>query len=160
MKQTLFVALGANLDNPKQKITDAIKCISQLDNFLLIKSSSLYLSAPMGPQDQSPFINAVVKLSTTDSPIDCLDKMQAIEADFGRIRKKQRWGPRTLDLDLLLYNEQIIDTDRLTIPHYGMQQRSFVIIPLAEIEPKLILPNGRSIAELSRLLGEQGIKKL
>ena len=96
----------------------------------------------MGPQDQPDYINAVVKIQTRLTPIQLLDCTQAIELEQGRVRKDERWGPRTLDLDIILYGNEVIDSERLTIPHYGMKEREFVLYPLAEIAPSITLRVG------------------
>ncbi|MCB1756273.1 MAG: 2-amino-4-hydroxy-6-hydroxymethyldihydropteridine diphosphokinase, partial [Gammaproteobacteria bacterium] len=101
---------------------------------------SLYRSSPMGPADQPDFINAVVKAVTGFSALDLLDRLQAIEQQMGRVRDGQRWGPRVIDLDLLLFGSETIATPRLTVPHYGLAERAFVLVPLAEINPGLMIP--------------------
>ena len=160
MKVKTYIGLGANLADPKKQITQALEMLSQLKNSKLALYSSLYLSPPMGPQDQDHYINAVAKIVTELSPIELLDELQLIEKEQGRVRKKEQWGPRTLDLDLLLYSDKIINEPRLTVPHYGMKERAFVLVPLAEIEPQLTLPDGSNISVLIEKIGHQGIKKL
>ena len=100
----------------------------------------------MGPQDQPPFINAVAKVHTRLAPLELLDKLQAIEKQQGRVRK-ERWGERTIDLDIVLYDHTIMQTERLTLPHYGAKERDFVLLPLAEISPTLVFPDGDTINE-------------
>ncbi|MEE9451383.1 MAG: 2-amino-4-hydroxy-6-hydroxymethyldihydropteridine diphosphokinase, partial [Gammaproteobacteria bacterium] len=111
----------------------------------VIKSSRLYQSPPLGPQDQPDFINAVVKIHTSTLPHDLLNLLLAIENKHGRIRQ-QHWGARTLDLDILLYGDQCINDPNLTIPHPEMLKRHFVLAPLREIEPDLVLPDGKKLA--------------
>jgi len=108
----------------------------------------LYCSKPMGPSDQPHYINAVAKIETDLAPLLLLDTLQQIELEKGRVRKAQRWGPRTLDLDILLYGDEQIVSERLTVPHYGMKQREFVLYPLAQIEPMLSMPDGKTISDL------------
>lgn len=144
----VFVALGANLTEPRVQILRAIKALQQLPASELVSCSPLYSSAPMGPQDQPDYINAVARLNTSLPPHALLDELQRIELEQGRERKDERWGPRTLDLDLLLYGQQIIQDERLTVPHYGMTQRAFVLVPLFDIAPQLALPDGRQLAGL------------
>ena len=103
----------------------------------------------MGPQDQADYINAVARLQTSLAPHALLDELQRIELEQGRVRKDERWGPRTLDLDILLFGQQVIDGERLTIPHYGMKQRAFVLVPLFDLAPDLTLPDGNQLAELA-----------
>lgn len=144
----VFIALGANLAEPRSQILKAIEALQHLPESELLSCSPLYSSSPMGPQDQPDYINAVVRLKTSLQPHVLLDAMQRIELEQGRVRKDERWGPRTLDLDLLLYGQQIIQDERLTVPHYGMTQRAFVLVPLFDIAPALTLPDGRQLAEL------------
>ena len=153
-----YLGLGSNLANPEQQIHDAIDAFEQLPHVTVLKVSQLYYSRPMGPQDQPDFMNAVISVETELAPIDLLDTLQNIEHEAGRIRKDDRWGPRVLDLDILLYGERIINTERLTVPHYGMKTREFVLIPLAEIAPSLILPDGSSVQELSKNIPNNQLK--
>lgn len=129
----VFVGLGSNLSDPVHQVRTALVALAQIPDSRLVEASSLYRSDPMGPQDQNDYINAVAQLSTNLTPIELLDQLQAIEQVHGRERKNERWGPRTLDLDLLLYSDQIIDIPRLQVPHYGLARRSFVLLPLKEI---------------------------
>ena len=145
---TAYIALGSNLNTPVEQLHAALKAISQLPNTHLVTTSSFYKSKPLGPQDQPDYLNAAVEISTALSPLALLDELQRIENGQGRVRLR-RWGERTLDLDILLYGDEIIQTERLTVPHYDMHNREFVIVPLAEIAPNLILPNGQKLAELA-----------
>ena len=138
--QTVYIGLGSNLENPAQQITKALEAIQEIPNTQLIKHSSLYCGKPVGPQDQPDFTNAVAELSTTLSPLALLSQLQKIENEHGRVRERH-WGPRTLDLDLLLYGEDTIDHPQLIVPHREMLRRSFVLYPLFEISPELVLPN-------------------
>uniref|UniRef100_Q0HRH7 2-amino-4-hydroxy-6-hydroxymethyldihydropteridine pyrophosphokinase n=1 Tax=Shewanella sp. (strain MR-7) TaxID=60481 RepID=Q0HRH7_SHESR len=135
----VFVALGANLEDPKAQLDNAVAALSALAENKSLKVSPYYGSAPMGDVVQPDYINAVASFETTLAPIALLDALQEIENTQGRVRK-ERWGPRTLDLDLLLYGDEIIDKPRLKVPHYGMKERSFVLVPLAAIAPDLVLP--------------------
>ncbi len=157
---TVYIGLGANLNNPKAQLVAALETISQLPKTQLICHSSFYISKPMGPQDQGDYINAVAKIESHFSAIALLDQLQQIELAQGRIRKDERWGPRTLDLDILLFNNEQINSSRLTIPHYGMKERNFVLLPLTEIAADLILPDGNKLAELVKKIDKQGILKL
>ncbi|ABI37807.1 2-amino-4-hydroxy-6-hydroxymethyldihydropteridine pyrophosphokinase [Shewanella sp. MR-4] len=135
----VFVALGANLEDPKAQLDNAVAALSALAENQSLKVSPYYGSAPMGDVVQPDYINAVASFETSLAPIALLDALQEIENTQGRVRK-ERWGPRTLDLDLLLYGDAIIDEPRLKVPHYGMKERSFVLVPLAAIAPDLVLP--------------------
>jgi 2-amino-4-hydroxy-6-hydroxymethyldihydropteridine diphosphokinase len=112
------------------QLTLAISAINKITNTCVLAQSSFYYSAPMGPQDQPDYANAVVKIKTNLPAIKLLDKLQKIEISQGRIRKKERWGARTLDLDILLCDDLVINHPRLTVPHYGMKVRAFVLYPL------------------------------
>lgn len=153
-----YIAVGSNLGDPVTQATQAIKALESLPESRVLQASKLYTSTPMGPQDQPDYINAVVKIETALSPIELLNATQAIEQKHGRLRKEERWGPRTLDLDMLLYGEQVIDIPRLQVPHYGMKEREFVLYPLFEIEPDLILPDGSVLAELIQNVERNGLR--
>ena len=143
-----YIALGSNLNTPLEQLKRALNALAQLPQTQLMAVSSFYRSKPLGPQDQPDYLNAAVEISTALSPLALLDELQRIENEQGRVRLR-RWGERTLDLDILLYGDEIIQTERLTVPHYDMHNREFVIVPLAEIAPNLILPNGQKLAELA-----------
>lgn len=151
----VFVALGANLDNPKAQLDNAVTALSALAQGNSLTVSPYYGSVPMGDIVQPDYVNAVASFETNLAPLALLDALQQIENTQGRVRK-ERWGPRTLDLDLLLYGDEIIDEPRLKVPHYGMKQRSFVLVPLAAIAPDLILPCNTAIASLidTKMLAE------
>ena len=142
-----YIGLGSNLDNPQGHVRQALEELKKLPQSQLLSASKLYLSKPVGPQDQDDFINAVVILATTLEPLALLDELQAIEHQHQRVRARH-WGPRTLDLDLLLFGDQSIQHPRLTVPHAELSQRDFVIGPLLELCPDLALPNGTMIQEL------------
>ncbi|CAG7855894.1 partial 2-amino-4-hydroxy-6-hydroxymethyldihydropteridine diphosphokinase, partial [biofilm metagenome] len=126
-----FIGLGSNLDSPIDHIKSARLAINQLNNLQELCFSSLYISAPMGPQDQPDYINAVMGVATRLSPLDLLYALQNIEQEHGRVRGEQRWGARTLDLDILLYGDQQINTTELIVPHKGIAERAFVLYPLS-----------------------------
>lgn len=144
----VFIGLGSNLDNPRAQLTQAIEALQQLPESVNPRVSSMYRSRPMGPQDQPDYVNAVMQLDTRLSPLELLDQLQSIEQQQGRVRGEVRWGPRTLDLDLLLYDQQVIDLPRLKIPHPGLHERSFVLYPLFEIAPALEIPGMGSLKSL------------
>ncbi|WP_323951646.1 2-amino-4-hydroxy-6-hydroxymethyldihydropteridine diphosphokinase [Aeromonas caviae] len=144
----VFVAIGSNLADPLGQARRAIAALATLPESELLQTSHLYGSRPMGPADQPDYVNAVAHLATRLSPLALLDELQRIEQAQGRVRKDERWGPRTLDLDLLLYGDEVIRHERLTVPHYGMKEREFVLLPLAEIAPSLVLPCGTPLTEL------------
>ncbi len=142
-----YIGLGSNLDRPQQHVTRALEELATLPDTRLQAHSSLYRSAPMGPQDQPDYINAVALLETTLDAHRLLDELQSLEQQHRRVRL-EHWGPRTLDLDLLLYGDQLIQSERLSVPHPGLPERNFVLWPLSEIAPELQLPNGRPLAML------------
>ena len=160
MAEKAYIGLGSNLQDPESQIRRALLTLQGLPGVELLKSSSLYQSQPMGPPDQPDFVNAVAKVSTVLDPAGLLAALQRIEHSHQRVRKPQRWGPRTLDLDILLYGDLKIDTKRLRIPHPGMSEREFVLIPLQEIEKDLIIPGQGSLSEMIGKLPCCRLKKI
>lgn len=156
----VYIGLGSNLSKPRLQVSNAAKAIANIENSRVCALSSLYLSKPMGPQDQDDYINAVISIETSLSALALLDALQAIENAAGRVRKDNRWGARILDCDILLYGNQSIDNARLTVPHYGMKLREFVLLPLAEIATNLYLPDGTSVNALANEINSNGIVKL
>lgn len=154
---TVYIAIGSNLADPVGQAKGAIEALKELPKSQLLNVSSLYSSAPMGPQDQPDYINAVAAVETQLTPLELLDCTQAIELEQGRVRKDERWGPRTLDLDLILYGNDVIDSERLIVPHYGMKEREFVLYPLAEIAPYLTLPDGTELQDLLEKVDRNGL---
>jgi len=153
---TAFVALGANIGDPAATVRAAFAALGELPDSQLRRTSSLYRTAPVGLTGQPDFINAVAEVSTALPAAELLDALLAIEARFGRIRA-ERNGPRTLDLDLLLYADLVIDTPRLTLPHPRLHLRAFVLQPLAEIAPQLALPGRGTVAAWLPAVANQGI---
>lgn len=142
----VFIGLGSNLNEPLLQLKSALKELNSRSDIHNLIVSNFYSSKPVGPQDQPNFVNAVAKFSTTLSPIQLLDTLQAIEQDHHRTRERH-WGPRTLDLDILLINNDTLSLPRLTVPHPYMLERGFVIKPLADIAPKMLLSNGKTVTE-------------
>lgn len=143
-----YIGIGSNQATPILQAKEAIAALACIAQTKLVNVSSLYSSSPMGPQDQPDYVNAVAHLDTQLSALELLDALQAIELSQGRVRKENRWGPRTLDLDIILYGDQVINNSRLTIPHYGMKVREFVLYPLFEIAADLQLPDGTALSQL------------
>ncbi len=144
-----YIGLGSNLGNSRQQLEQALQAMAQLPQTRLLKASSLYSSAPLGPPDQPRYTNAVALLETALEPLQLLEHLQAIELQHGRERQGERWGPRTLDLDILLFGNQRIKHERLQVPHYHMHLRPFVLYPLAEVScADLQLPDGRLLVDL------------
>ncbi|MCF8778752.1 2-amino-4-hydroxy-6-hydroxymethyldihydropteridine diphosphokinase [Vibrio sp. IRLE0018] len=154
---TVYIAIGSNLADPVVQAKSAIDALKQLPKSRFLCASQLYSSTPMGPQNQPDYINAVAAIETELTPLELLDCTQAIELDQGRVRKEERWGPRTLDLDIILYGDEVIDSERLTVPHYGMKEREFVLYPLAEIAPNLTLPDGTELSQLLTTVDRNGL---
>lgn len=149
LRSTVFVALGSNLDHPVLQVQQALREIDELPETALVKISALYETAPVGVLDQPPFVNAVAQVTTTLSPHDFLARLHAIEAQHGRVRKsanEEKNGPRTLDLDILLFNDMSINERGLTIPHPRMHERAFVLVPLVEIAPDIAV-TGKGVAK-------------
>ncbi|MFC3122364.1 2-amino-4-hydroxy-6-hydroxymethyldihydropteridine diphosphokinase [Agaribacter flavus] len=159
LTETAYIGLGSNLVNPSEQLTGALEKMHRLPQISVQICSHFYQSKPMGPAGQPDYTNAVCKITTSFSPIELLDALQSIENIHDRTRDGDRWGPRTLDLDILLYNRINIDEPRLKVPHYGMQEREFVLVPLFEIEPDLIMHDGRSIAKWVSKCQLQGLKR-
>lgn len=149
-----FIALGSNLQDPTQQVKRAFDAVAQLPETTLLKQSSLYKTAPVGYDNQPDFINAVVKVETTLAPEALMCHLLTIETQFGRERPFPN-APRILDLDLLLYDAVCMQTELLTLPHPRMQERGFVMLPLAEIAADLVLPNGESVVELAKNFPQQ-----
>lgn len=157
---TAWVGLGSNLEQPREQVRSALVELTTLPDTRLIATSSLYRSAPMGPQDQPAYINAVACLETRLSAEALLDALQAIESAHGRVRRGEHWGPRTLDLDVLLYGSECISSPRLTVPHPGIAERNFVLYPLAEIDPDLDIPGLGLLRVVLAGCSSEGLERL
>jgi 2-amino-4-hydroxy-6-hydroxymethyldihydropteridine diphosphokinase len=149
---TAWIGLGSNLDDPRRQVLDALRELGETDGISLRARSSLYMSAPMGPQDQPDFINAVAAVETQLAPLELLASLRSIERRHAR-RRERHWGPRTLDLDLLLYGSETIEHPDLQVPHPGIAGRSFVLLPLREIAPGIEIPGKGKVEELLAALG-------
>ena len=153
-----YIALGSNLDDPQLQVRRACDALRSLSQTCCHRFSRLYVSAPMGPREQPDYINACAGLLTLLEPDALLAALQRIEADHGRQRDAGRWGPRTLDLDLLCFGRRTSKLAALTLPHPGIGERNFVLLPLAEIAPDLMVPGLGRVASLSASIGRQGIR--
>ena len=159
MSQRAYIGLGSNLANPDAQLRSALEALAQLPGTQVAGVSSFYASDSLSP-GQPRYTNAVAARDTDLEPLDLLDALQGIEADQGRERK-ERWGPRTLDLDILLYADQVIDEPRLKVPHYHMHARAFVLYPLAELVPEdFRLADQRPLAELLAACPFVGLERL
>ena len=145
---TAYIALGSNQQCPEEQLRRAVRAISQLGGSQILQVSPVYRSAAVGPGEQPDYLNAVVALKTRLSPRKLLQALQDIEHAQGRVRR-ERWGPRTLDLDILLYGDHIIATPELTIPHRAMAERNFVLYPLIDLAGReMVLPGGTDLGTL------------
>jgi len=149
----VYIALGSNLASPLSQVTAAIDALGAIPDSQIVAVSGFYRTPPLGPQDQPDYLNAAVALETSLAPEALLDHTQRIELDQGRVRKAERWGPRTLDLDIMLFGDETIATPRLTVPHYDMKNRGFMLWPLFEIAPELHFPDGETLASVLARLG-------
>jgi 2-amino-4-hydroxy-6-hydroxymethyldihydropteridine diphosphokinase len=154
------VALGSNLDDPRSQVRRALAELDGLPATRVVRASSLYLTAPLGPAGQPDYINAVAVLQTGLEPEALLDGLQAIEAAHGRRRGADRWGPRTLDLDILLFGARHLSTPRLQIPHPHLHERAFVLQPLAEVAADLDVPGRGRAGDLAARCGDRGVQRL
>ena len=141
MPQDAYIALGSNLGDRQANIDGAIEAIASLPDTTIVRCSTIIQTDPVGPEGQGPYLNGVVHIQTSLPPRELLDELLNIEARFGRDRSnEQRWGPRTLDLDVLVYAAQVIDEPGLCVPHPRLHERLFVLAPLSEIAPDLSIP--------------------
>ncbi|MEX7605326.1 2-amino-4-hydroxy-6-hydroxymethyldihydropteridine diphosphokinase [Enterobacter asburiae] len=137
-----YIAIGSNLASPLEQVNAAVQALGEIPQSKIVAVSSFYRTPPLGPQDQPDYLNAAVVLETALNAETLLDNTQRIELQQGRVRKAERWGPRTLDLDIMLFGHETINTERLTVPHYDMKNRGFMLWPLFEVAPDLIFPDG------------------
>ena len=153
-----YIGLGSNEADPPRQLDAALDAISSLSGTQLHRVSPRYVSAPFGPVPQPDFLNAVASVHTLMAPADFLQALHDIEASQGRVRSI-RWGPRTLDLDLLLHGDAWMESPLLTLPHPGIVQRNFVLYPLRDIAPELEIPGHGRVAELALRVGGEGIRR-
>ncbi|MAY35782.1 MAG: 2-amino-4-hydroxy-6-hydroxymethyldihydropteridine diphosphokinase [Spongiibacteraceae bacterium] len=157
--QTCYIGLGSNLDDPRSQIARALAALAAHPSMELVCTSSYYGSKAVGPGEQPDFVNAVAELRTALEPLDLLHALQAIEQQQGRVRAV-RWGARTLDLDILLYGDLQLSSSELTLPHPRLQERPFVVVPLAEIAPELTLPDGTCLDRLLDYASREDVWRL
>ena len=155
----VYIGLGSNMDHPQQQVTTALTELACLPDSVLLRASTLYRSAPLGPQQQPDFINAVASLETALTAEALLDALQQIEQNHARVRT-MHWGPRTLDLDILLYGDMSIKTQRLTVPHPEMTRRNFVLEPLLELDPHIDIPGAGLAIDLYRGLQAEPLQRI
>jgi len=155
----VFIGVGSNLEDPRAQARKAVAALSALRGCHILAISSWYVSKAVGPGSQPDYVNGVVALLTKLSPYQLLDHLQHIESHQGRVRTV-RWGPRTLDLDVLNYGDLVLNDIRLTLPHPGLADRNFVLLPLAEIAPDLVLADGHRVPDLLAKCSFEGIVRL
>ncbi|MEH3480159.1 2-amino-4-hydroxy-6-hydroxymethyldihydropteridine diphosphokinase [Enterobacter cloacae] len=143
-----YIAIGSNLASPLEQVNAAVQALGEIPQSRIVAVSSFYRTPPLGPQDQPDYLNAAVVLDTALDAETLLDNTQRIELQQGRVRKAERWGPRTLDLDIMLFGNEVINTPRLIVPHYDMKNRGFMLWPLFEVAPDLIFPDGIPLRDI------------
>jgi len=157
---TAYLNLGSNLGDRLQYLKGAVRKIEESDEFSIKKISSVYETQPVGYQNQRWFLNLVLEVQTSFDPFPLMKHLLAIEDQMGR-KREERWAPRNIDIDLLLYDDRIVDSDRLTIPHPRMHKRRFVLIPLAQIAPQFLHPVLRkNIKELLKNCEDKSMVRL
>lgn len=160
MTVRVYIGIGSNLDDPVAQVKDAMEELEMLPDTITVARSSLYSNKPMGPQDQPDFVNAVVGIDTLLSAEDLFDRLVKIEELAGRERGDEKWGPRVIDLDLLMYGKKKISTDELTVPHPGLHERDFVIVPLAEVAGNLNIPGHGLLSTLINRVENHSLRKV
>jgi len=155
-----YVALGSNLDDPARQVLRAFDALGELTRTRLVLRSSLYRSAPLGPVEQPDFVNAVAGLLSQLEAPELLQEIKALEARLGRAAPVVRWGPRLIDLDLLVHGNSQIASESITVPHPGIAERAFVLVPWAEVSPSLEVPGVGRVGVLARRLGAAGLQRI
>ncbi len=157
-----YIGIGSNLNQPIKQVCAAINAFKNLPQIFFKQSSSLYQSRPMmgSPSGQADYINAVVALNVALTPLQLLAQLQTLERDFGRSPQHAHWGARELDLDILLFGELEMSTEQLTIPHPGLARREFVVYPLFELAPNLLLPAGEDLKTVKDRFAGGGLRRL
>jgi 2-amino-4-hydroxy-6-hydroxymethyldihydropteridine diphosphokinase len=156
-----YIGLGSNLDDPARQVRAALALLGELPDSRVVATSALYSNPPMGPQDQPDFVNAVAGLLTRQEPEALLRSLQALETRLGRVRNAgDRWGPRIIDLDLLVYGSLQRSVPGLNLPHPGIFERNFVLLPLCDIAPALQVPGQGVVAAMAAKLEHSGLKRL
>jgi 2-amino-4-hydroxy-6-hydroxymethyldihydropteridine diphosphokinase len=155
-----YVAIGSNLDGPEAQVRRALQALGRLPGTRMVVSSPLYRTQPFGAVEQPAFVNAVAGLLIQSSADDFFGALRALERELGREPPRERWGPRRIDLDLLVVGREIRATPALTLPHPGIAERDFVLYPLADIAPDLDVPGAGSVSELRARVANRGITRL
>ena len=155
-----YIALGSNLNEPREQVARGFEHLATLPTTRLIARSPLYGSVPFGPVEQGDFVNAVAAVLTQLEPLDLLRALKRLESELGREQPIVRWGPRLIDLDLVVYADHRIDSPDLTIPHAGITQRNFVLYPLRDLAPDLAVPGHGVVRTLASLVSPAGLRRL
>ena len=155
-----YVALGSNLSDPRRQVEGAFRALAGLADARLVARSNLWRSQPLGPQDQPEFVNAAAGLVTTIPAHEFLASLKALERELGKTEPVARWGPRLIDLDLLVFSDLRVDEPGLTLPHPGLHQRNFVLYPLSEIAAELWVPGLARVCRLRERVSPAGIERL
>jgi 2-amino-4-hydroxy-6-hydroxymethyldihydropteridine diphosphokinase len=155
-----YVALGSNLDDPVRQVLRAFEALAGLPDTRLVARSSLYRTPPMGPVPQPDFVNAVAGLLTRLDPRTLLRALQSLETRLGRAAPIERWGPRSIDLDLLVHGSEQIQDEGITVPHAGIAERAFVLVPLAEISPALVVPGLGRVSSLVERVAADALERI
>ena len=156
-----YVGLGSNLDSPASQVQGALAELKSLIDVRFVMASPLYSNPPLGPQDQPDYVNAVAGLLTRLAPQELLRQLQALELRLGRVREEgDRWGPRIIDLDLLIFGKVTMQDPGLNLPHSGISDRNFVLLPLCDIAPSLTVPGKGTASVLAQRLGSSGLQRL
>ena len=156
----VYVGLGSNLNDPIAQLRAARGALSMLPSTRLEKCSSFYRTAPVGYTEQPDFLNAVCRLNTGLAAAALIEHLRAIEVRYGRVECEQKWGPRTIDLDLLLYDQSVMNASGLTVPHPRLHERAFVLYPLSELDRDLVVPGRGAVGDLLAACHGQRIEKL
>lgn len=160
MRELCYIALGSNMNNPREQVIKAIERINTLPETTVVSRSSLYKTKPMDNKPQDDYINAVVAIKTNYTPEQLMQTLLDIETEQGRVRNGERNQSRPLDLDILLYGDLVLQSPLVTVPHYGLTQRAFVLIPLYEIAPTLCLPDSTTIKTYIENISVDGVVRL
>ena len=155
-----WLGMGSNLQQPAAQVSEALNRLANTSGIGILAISSFYHTPPWGDEQQGDFVNAVVQIETSLEPVALLRELQTIENLMGRIRSERRWGPRLIDIDLLLYADQQLHLDELEIPHPRMHERAFVLVPLAELDAKLEIPGRGSVSDYLQQIDCNGIRRL